>query len=306
MTKNEILKKSIQTIKNNHAIKILESQNYKQSCYDDKIVLDLANKLGDLKIKIAKAENENSSSFDLVIEKKELLKQFLLRLKAVGKDTSKIFPTFDCKNCNDTGFLTNGEMCECLKNLYHKNLMIETGLDLEKIPSLNQLDLKKYGCCENEIKNVVSHLLALTNSQFNTVLFSGSTGTGKTYISKSFAKTLCENEILTRFYSASEINKIFCKAHFNINNIDEILSDLFSCEVLIIDDLGTEAKYKNITVEYFINLLSERQNKNKITLITTNLTLNDLKNIYTERFLSRILDKEISLKFAFQGKDLRV
>lgn len=305
MTKEEILKKSIQTIKNNRAIKIMESQNYKRSCYDNKEILEISNKLGKIKLKIAKAENDEQPIFELLLEKKALLKQFLIKLKENGKYTSKIIPNFDCKVCDDEGFLSDGEMCECLKNEYHKNLMIETGIDLQKFPTLEKMKLDKYENKE-EIKNIIKNLTNIEKTNINTILFSGATGTGKTYISKCFAKTLCEKEILTRFYSSSEINKLFCSAHFNINNLDNILSDLFNAEVLIVDDLGAEAKHKNITKEYFINLLNERQNKNKITLFTTNLTLNDIKEIYTERFLSRILDKEISLKYNFQGKDLRI
>ena len=67
MTKEEILKKSIQTIKNNRAIKILESQNYKQSCYDNKEILEISNKLGEIKLKIAKAENDEQPIFDLLL-----------------------------------------------------------------------------------------------------------------------------------------------------------------------------------------------------------------------------------------------
>ena len=305
MTKDEILKKSIQKIKNNHAIKIMESQNYKQSCYDIKEILDLSNKLGKIKIEIAKAENEGLPTFDLILEKKNLLKEFLLKLKENGKDVNKILPNFDCKICNDEGFLTDGEMCQCLKKEFHKNLMEETGLDLKNYPTLEKMKLDKYEN-KDEITVIQKNLLNLYKTNYNTILFSGATGTGKTYISKCFAKSLCEKEILTRFYSSSEINKIFCQAHFNINNLDSILFDVLDCDVLIIDDLGAEAKYKNITKEYFLNLLNERQNKNKVTLITTNLTLNDIEDVYTERFLSRILDKEISLKYNFQGKDLRI
>lgn len=305
MTKDEILKKSIQKIKNNRAIKIMESQNYKQSCYDNKEILDIANKLGHIKIEIAKSENEELSTFDLFLQKKELLKEFLVKLKENGKDANKILPNFDCKICNDEGFLIDGEMCECLKKEFHKNLMEETGLDLKFYPTLENINLDKYENKE-EIKVIQKNLLNLDKTNYNTILFSGATGTGKTFISKCFAKSLCGKEILTRFYSSSEINKIFCLAHFNINNLDKILFDVLDCEVLIIDDLGAEAKYKNITKEYFLNLLNERQNKNKITLITTNLTLNDIGEIYTERFLSRVLDKEIALKYNFQGKDLRI
>ena len=305
MTKSEILKKSIQTIKNNHAIKILECQNYKQSLYENPEILLLANSLGAIKIEIAKSENENKDTTKLKQEKIELLTKFLKILKQNGKDTSKIIPHFDCKICHDQGFLENGEMCECLKNEFCNNLMKETGLDLSKFPTLDNINLNVYPN-KSEIENIVNNLLSLKSSNYNTILFSGATGTGKTYIAKCFAKTNCKNQMLTRFYSSSEINKLFCEAHFNINKLDSILFDLQDAEVLIIDDFGAEAKYKNITSEYFLNLLNERQNKNKITLITTNLTLNDIKNFYTERFLSRILDKEISLKYNFQGKDLRI
>ena len=305
MTKNEILKKSLQTIKNNRAIKITECQNYKQSCYSNKEVLDIANKLGEIKIKIAKAQNDNEDITSLEFEKKLLLKDFLVQLKLAGKDPSLVIPHFDCEKCNDTGLTSNGDMCECLKKLFIKNLLNETGIDLEKYPDLKNINLDKYENKE-EIQIIIKNLLNIKKTNYNTILFTGATGTGKTYISKCFAKTLCENEILTRYYSSSEINKKFCEAHFNINNLNAILSDVYDAEALIIDDFGAEAKYKHITIEYFLDLLNERQSKNKLTLITTNLTLNDIKDIYTERFLSRLLDKEISLKYNFKGKDLRI
>lgn len=305
MTKKEILKKSISQIKNNRAIKILECQNYKQSCYDNKEVLLLANKLGKIKLDIAKAENDNKDTSSLVLQKNQLLRQFLLKIKEDGKDINKLIPHFDCKICGDFGFLENGEMCECTKSTFHKNLMAETGLDLTKFPTLENLNLDKY---ENKevVRIIVKNLLNLDKTNFNTILFSGATGTGKTYIAKCFAKTLCNKEILTRYYSSSEINKKFCDAHHNVYKLDEILSDIYEADVLIVDDLGAEAKYKNITKEYFLDLLNERQSKNKVTLFTTNLTLNDIKKEYTERFFSRLLDKEISLKYVFQGKDLRL
>lgn len=305
MTKTEILKKSVSTIKNKRAIKVLGCQNYKQNCYSNPEILKLANALGNLKINIAKFENENKDTTALKAEKAELLKKFLLTLKQDGKDVEKVIPKYDCKICLDQGFKENGEMCECLKSEFCTNLMKETGLDLSKVPTLDEINTSVYQN-KDEIENIIKNLQNIKKTKFNTILFSGATGTGKTFLSKCFAKSACQNQILTRFYSSSEINKLFCQAHFHIDKLDSILFDLIDPEVLIIDDFGAEAKYKNITTEYFLNLLNERQSKNKITLITTNLTLNDIKQTYNERFLSRILDKEISLKYNFQGKDLRI
>ena len=82
-------------------------------------------------------------------------------------------------------------------------------------------------------------------------------------------------------------------------------SPYLDCDLLAIDDLGTEAIYKNVTLEYLYMVINERQIAGKHTLITSNLSVNRLAERYGERIASRILDKKTCYAAEFSGKDIR-
>lgn len=299
MTKQEIFSQTLKHLQNERFNRILEAKSYMQSAYKHKEILDLANKLGELKIELAKTDK--SSIYDQMnLIKKELI----LKLNQFGYDINKIFPKFNCNICEDKGILEDGKICECLKKQYENNLLLNSKVKLDNFPTLNEISLDKY---ENEnIKKIIKILSKISETKYNTFLFCGETGTGKTYVAKSFLKTYILQNNLGIFYDMSSLNQLFLNAHLDYENRDKLLSEINNCDCLIIDDLGSEPMYKNVTKEYLLTLLNERQNKNLITLFTTNLTLNDIKNIYNERFFSRLLDKNISLCCNFSGKDLRL
>ena len=81
---------------------------------------------------------------------------------------------------------------------------------------------------------------------------------------------------------------------------------LMGAEILLIDDLGTEPMVRNITVEYLFSLINERTGGGMHTVIATNLSFEDLKNRYTERISSRLLDKNGFEVVGLAGEDLRL
>ena len=83
------------------------------------------------------------------------------------------------------------------------------------------------------------------------------------------------------------------------------LDELMEVSVLMMDDLGSEPLMKNVTVELLFSLLNERLIRGKATVISTNLTLEELRERYTERIVSRINDPRTSLVIALEGQDLR-
>ena len=79
-----------------------------------------------------------------------------------------------------------------------------------------------------------------------------------------------------------------------------------SSEILFIDDLGSENKIKNVTNEYLYLVLNERMLHHKKTVISTNLNLEQIQDVYGERIFSRLMHKKQSLKIKVSGKDLRI
>lgn len=300
MTKNEIFAYTLKEKENVRFSKILESKNYVKSTYKNPDILNLANKLGQLKIELAKTDNPAIEN-EIISTKTTLIN----KLNTLGYDVSKIFPNFNCKKCLDKGILDNGNVCECLNDEYLNNLLKYSQIKLDNHPTLAEIDTTMYENNEN-IKKLITILSKVNKTTLNTFLICGATGTGKTYIAKSFLKTQILQNNLGLFYDINNLNQQFLNAHLSYNERDKILYDIYNCDVLIIDDLGSENIYKNVTKEYLLSMLNERQTNNKITLFTTNLTLNDIKNQYNERFFSRLLDKNIGLCWNFCGKDLRL
>ena len=84
------------------------------------------------------------------------------------------------------------------------------------------------------------------------------------------------------------------------------MENLLDVDVLFIDDLGTENIYKNVTAEYLFVVINERIARGKQTFVSTNLTLNDIRNKYDERIFSRIVDKNVTFVAQLNGDDKRI
>lgn len=304
MTKDEIFKSCLLDKENLRTKKILESKSKVNSLYANEEILLKANLLGKLKLDKVKLELENKDTKNIEKEISNTKYSLAVLLKQYGIDTKDLSPKFKCKKCQDKGIIDN-KICDCLQEEYNKELLIFSETDYKFIPSLDDINTNVYSNKE-EIDSLIKILKNLINNpKFNTLLFSGETGTGKTYLSKSFLKTYILNNKLGLFIPAFNLNNELLKYHTNFSenkNLDRYLEP----DLLVIEDLGTETKYNNVTNEYLLFILNERQEANKLTLFTTNLTLNDIKEKYNERFFSRLIDKNISLKYNFKGKDIRL
>ena len=138
------------------------------------------------------------------------------------------------------------------------------------------------------------------------LLFYGSTGLGKTFMSNCIAKSLLDKGYVVIYQTSFKILEIIQDYKFrkDTNNklSDEDYKNLFDCDLLIIDDLGTELNNSFTSGEIF-NIVNTRLVSGKKTIISTNLSPYQLGKTYTQRILSRILDKFKLIKFI--GTDLR-
>ncbi len=226
---------------------------------------------------------------------------------------------YDCQTCKDTGYLDNGSRCNCLKqslvskaykmsnlgNILEKenfqnfniNIFSQESFGKEKLsPRENMEDL--VGIAEGFVNN-------FDENNGENLLFYGTTGLGKTYLCNCIAKSLLDKNKIVIYQTAFTILEILENRRFGKGNKD--LGDyqydlLFESDLLIIDDLGTEVSNTFTNAEIF-NIVNTRIIAGKKTIISTNLTPNEISQIYTDRIFSRIFDKFLPLKF--YGKDLR-
>lgn len=203
-----------------------------------------------------------------------------------------------CSKCNDEGYI-NGQMCTCLKQEISKIILKNSGFEELK-------DFNKEIKTANELEPVYKLMKQWCNSNFkkNLIYIAGPTGVGKTYLIRCMANELIKQGKIVKIVSAPNMS-IELK-EFTKYQDTELIKKYLDCEILFIDDLGTETLFKNSTLENIYLIINERKVKRLPTIITSNLSLSDLGSVYGERIYSRIVDRETSITIYLDGEDKRL
>lgn len=141
--------------------------------------------------------------------------------------------------------------------------------------------------------------------QHRNLFLYGDVGVGKTFLSNCIAKELMDAGFSVIYYSAPSFFNMLAKSTFHKNDADAqtVYEYIFDCDLLIIDDLGTEFTNSFVTSQLF-TCINERLLGKKSTVISTNLSLDSLADLYTERCFSRITSNYILLRLI--GDDIRI
>ena len=210
---------------------------------------------------------------------------------------------YTCEKCHDTGFV-DGKSCECrdkeiIKYLYSRS-ELKNILERENFSTFNYDFYSESLVDENlgvdartNIKNVAEHCQYFINhfdTEFDNLLFYGLAGTGKTFLINCIAKELMDSFHSVIYLSASQFFDLMAKEVFRQDS-DSVyknvgINDLKNCDLLIIDDLGTELT-NSFTETYLFEVLNERLIHQKSTIISTNLNLEEFQERYEDRIFSR-------------------
>lgn len=271
--------------------------------------LELEKKIRSIELEIAKA---NYSEKSVLEKEKEKLEQAKVKiLKSMGLKAEDLKPIPYCSECGDTG-LNNGKHCKCFKTLLLSKLIENSGINIKELVDFSQFD-EKIGTTSEQIeqlKNYKKFLIELSkkfpNQKYKCFTICGKTGTGKTFGSKCLIKEVIKKQESALFVSSYEMSSLFLKYHTAfIQDKNEIIDTLLEPELLVIDDLGAEPIFKNVTKEYLYVVITERILSGKTTFITTNLSLVNLIDRYGERIFSRLTDKKLAQIIELKGEDLR-
>lgn len=295
--KSKILKE-IETERQN-AINISELNKYK--ALKNAQYTALLNKQGALIIDIAKSKCKGT---DTTLLEKELSDTHHLidnTLNQIGLSLDDLTPQYKCRQCNDKGILDNGNYCQCF-NVRLASEFNKLNSDLHKV-SFDDCDRMN----TTLIKKISELCEQFPSQKSNKVIFCGASGVGKTHLSYAIGNYFIKKNIFTIFISSANLNQLFLKYHTApVTEKKDILDNIVNCEILIIDDLGTEPKLRNVTNEYLLYLINLRNTNNKLTVITTNLTPEGILTTYDERIFSRLFDKSNSLPILIDGEDKRI
>ena len=220
-----------------------------------------------------------------------------------------------CSHCGGSGYL-GSQMCGCLQALCLQEQQKELSLLSGSDASFSRFRLDYYpDRCDPKLgrsmRSVMEKTFALCRQYAENfsllsgnLLFSGDTGLGKTYLSACIAKVVAAKGYSVMYESAPQLFAKLEKARFHGDEAAQQETEKYSaCDLLIIDDLGTEMP-GNFTTTALYSLINDRILQNKPTIISTNLLADTLDSRYSPQIASRL--RGDFRRVAFVGEDIRI
>ena len=242
----------------------------------------------------------NGDGKKLQSEIKRLQKQQAALLAKLGLNESQLIPQYHCRKCEDTGYV-DGKACSCLQEEIRRLLIADSNVINRSYTFANTTEMNRHNLAVYKKARQVC-MDGKTN-----MLLTGNTGSGKTYLLTACANLCMDNSRSVLFVTAYTLNTRFLDAHLSdLESKQAILDNLTDVDVLVIDDLGTETVYKNVTAEYLFAVLNERIASGKQTFVSTNLTLTEIRERYDERMFSRLVDPNTTFVAQLTGEDKRL
>ena len=291
-----------QQIENHHKLEERRQEIYARL----PVVRQLEAEIAERSVACAKKllEGDKSVLDRLKEDLKDLREQKSLIIRAAGYPDDYLELHYRCPDCRDTG-LIDGRKCHCFLQAQMKLLHAQSNLeDVLERENFNALSYEYYDDTE------ILSQLGITNAAYmrrvvagcrefvrdfdkkhDNLLFTGSTGVGKTFLTNCIARELMDDFHSVIYLTASDLFDVFSRNKFDYDNAED-MKDMYrfilDCDLLIIDDLGTELN-NSFTSSQLFYCINERMNMSRSTIISTNLTLARLRDSYTDRVTSRIM-----------------
>ena len=307
---------------------ISEAKKFKQSVYDNNPRLaQIEDEINTISLKSAKARifsddlSREVEQQKLEVELAKLNFEYDEELKKIGMTRKDFEPKYECSKCNDTGYFEN-KICSCFSQQLINESFKQSNLSKIKEENFETFDYgyystcndkEKYGIDKSPLENIdairklaykFSH--NLDDPEQKNLLFTGSTGLGKTFLANCIAAEVIKQGKSVIYQTAPILLDKMTDYKFKFNKTEDEKDEydkIFEVDLLIIDDLGTEAMNSAKFSEQF-NILNTRLLKNKKILISTNLTPQEIKREYEERIFSRFVGDFMICRFV--GEDIRL
>ena len=249
-----------------------------------------------IKQKNAEAQQMLQSEIETLMKKRHQL------LFANGLDETVYEPDWDCPLCKDRGYTEPGVLCSCYVKERLDDLFLRSGMseamrgftfanfETRYYSNPADMDSKVHWCRQfaNQIKaGECRQCLFLT----------GGVGRGKTHLSAAIANAVLEDGKTVIYRRAADLFELIRQYRFEENRqkFEDMLEQLRTCDLLVIDDLGAE-RTTEFVIEQLVILLEERNYRNKPWIISSNLNINEIIQTYNDRTADRILDRAVLFK----------
>ena len=280
-------------------------------------ITEINREIGSASIKKAKQLlSGQADDWDLKTVIQELSEERRRLLTDYGYPADYLELHYDCEKCRDTGFI-DGKKCSCFKQAAIELLYEQSKLsDILSRENFDTFDERWYDADDMDEATGKSslELARIARKQawdftqhfqdtFNNLFFYGHTGVGKTFLTHCIAREIIEQGHSVIYFSAYDLFDELAKRTFHSNdNAPDLPDYVGECDLLIIDDLGTELTNTFVQSRLFL-LINERLTQKKPTIISTNLEIGAFSEMYSERTFSRIFSNYTMIKLT--GRDIR-
>lgn len=239
---------------------------------------------------------------DLKLQKKKLLTN-------AGYPYDYLDLEYTCSKCLDTGYI-DSEKCSCFKQMEVEYLYDASHLK-EFLAANNFSTLSKHYYSEESLEDF-EHALKTSrnfinnfNSDYRNLLFHGTVGTGKSFLSGCIAKELLDRGCVVLYFSSISLFQSISAFYYEKGKevLNNLYNSIYNSDLLIVDDLGTELT-NDFTRSQLFNILNERNLRHKSTIISTNLSLEEIRSRYSDRVFSRICESFELCRLS--GRDIRL
>ena len=258
-------------------------------------------------------------SQNMQTEMERINAELRVALVACGLPQDYLQPVYRCKECRDTGYVGEPvhEQCVCLKRAVMNRLYQAEGLQGLERENFSVFDESIFPDEPIEGRKTSQRAFIKKCRQFceeyadmfaagegKGLLLCGRSGLGKTFLMNCVAQRVLERGFSVVVISAYKLIEAMRRFQFGEEGMEQV-QDMLSCDLLCIDDLGSEPMLRGVTVSSLYHIINERRNANRSTVITTNLDSELLYEKYDDRIAARLTDPSRMKVIPFVGTDVR-
>ncbi len=260
-------------------------------------------------------EGDSDSANDFRSSCREIASRKKALLSSIQLPEDYLNPLYTCSDCMDTGYVQDAsglkEKCHCFRKqemtLLYEQSNIQNVIQTENFSTLSYEyyqgeDLTRF----QKAVHICQSFATNFNTNYQNLFLYGIVGTGKSFLSGCIANELLKTGHSVIYFSASGLFDTLARYSFDTKSKETLYNfykDLYNCDLVIIDDLGTEVTNSFVTSQLFA-CLNERHLRKKASIISTNLSLEELRDRYSDRVFSRITSNYTLCKLT--GPDVRM
>ena len=257
---------------------------------------------------------ESASAYEAKLA--DLARERLCLLKERGFPPDYLEMPFECPICRDTGY-DGGQKCVCFQKMAADLFCQQYGLG--QILEKENFERFSFSCYSDKIKDDNTGKTPLEHAQFavekarefighfgeagQNLFIYGDTGVGKTFLSHCIAHEILKKAYSVLYFPANDLFGLLAKETFGKKDGGDALGHILNCDLLIIDDLGTELTNTFVSSQLF-QIINERILHDRSTVISSNLALETFPELYSTRTFSRIIQNYKFINLI--GEDIRI